>query len=51
MTVLYIAANYVTSSEPAWYVRKALENSGHLQIIYGDQELEVQSPWEVGVIC
>ncbi len=50
MARIYIAANYVTNSEPSAIVPEYLENSGHLQLVYEDDagvttEIEVQAPF------
>ncbi len=49
MAKLYLAANYVSASEPGPLVPDDLENSGHLQLVFEDdsgqmKEIEVQAP-------
>ena len=34
MSKLYLAMNYVSTSEPGMSVPNDLENAGHLQIVY-----------------
>jgi hypothetical protein len=49
MGKLYLAANYITNSEPGILVPQDLENAGDLQIVHEDDagqftEIEVQAP-------
>ena len=49
MTALYIAANYVNGTDPlVGWINDGI-GYGHLQIVYGANELEVQvdATWDV----